>query len=75
MIKDFDEEVDALAKFQEKMQTDAGQESSITKPLDIEGLFAPFENLIEKDRMKIFQKKVKPVKNEIKEENEDSEEG
>ena len=71
-IREVDQQMQSLQHFQKELEGD--QENQIeVKPLNLEKLFDPFDNLIEKDNRKIFAKKLRPQKNLIKEEDEEEE--
>ena len=72
-IKIKDRQLESLQHFQKEMVGNADDKSK-PKQLDLDELFSPFENLVEKDNRKIFAKKLKPQKDLIEEEDEDEEE-
>lgn len=72
-IKTKDQQLESLQHFQKEMVGN-NENKSKNKPLDLNELFSPFENLVETDNRKIFAKKLKPQKNLIIEEDEEEEE-
>lgn len=73
MVKKMDQHSQSLQRFQKELSGDL-ENSEKTSQLDLNALFENFDNLVEKDKRRIFAKKIKPEKNEILEEEEEESE-
>lgn len=73
MVRQVDQQVQSMQRFQKELSGDS-ELSGQARPPDLNALFENFDNLIEKDKRRIFAKKVRPQRNEILEEEEEDDE-